>query len=299
MTPFRPARPPAGRLARLGVILDADDRAPTLAALCDRAGIDIAWLADRVRLVEPGGGGATAVGAQRLVEPLERAGLGLFIDDDVEIDAFDASPAFAALVAAGRLEVAWRGGRTTGPPPVGSVRARRSVTLDDLAGIASALAVADDLVLPAWRFPDLETAADEVRAEALEAGRDPAELGVAAIVPVSIGRTRAEADARVAADPVFEIVGAPAQIGIFGTLEECQDRVIALAHAGITDLRCIIPATLDVHDVIAQLTSITVGTTDVLIPGSLRSASPPPPDGWGGRGPEPARPSISGGSRRR
>ena len=35
--------------------------------------------------------------------------------------------------------------------------------------------------------------------------------------------------------------------------------MIALAHAGITDLRCIVPATLDVHDVIAQLTAITVG----------------------------------------
>ncbi len=106
-------------------------------------------------------------------------------------------------------------------------------------------------------------------------------------------------EARVVADPVFGRMGHPAENGIFGTLEACQDRVIALAHAGITDLRCVVPATHDAHDVIAQLTSITVGTTDVLIPGSLRSPSPPPPDGWGGRSPVSDRSRISGGSRRR
>jgi alkanesulfonate monooxygenase SsuD/methylene tetrahydromethanopterin reductase-like flavin-dependent oxidoreductase (luciferase family) len=298
MTPFRPVRAPAGRLARLGVILDPDDRAPTLAALLDRAGIDIAWLADRAGLAGDAGC-VSAADAERLVGALQRAALGLFVDDPADVDALDRSSSFASLVHAGRFDATWRAGRATSMRASDAPRARRGMILDDLAGVTDALRVADDVVLPAWRFPDLETTADEVRAEALEAGRDPTDLGVAAIVPVSIGRTRAEAEARVAADPVFARVGDPAEIGIFGTLEECQDRVIALAHAGIADLRCIIPTTLDVHDVIAQLTAITLGTTDVLIPGSLRSASPPPPDGWGGRGPAPARPSISGGSRRR
>jgi alkanesulfonate monooxygenase SsuD/methylene tetrahydromethanopterin reductase-like flavin-dependent oxidoreductase (luciferase family) len=266
--------------------------------LCDRAGINIAWLADRAGLADRRGG-ASAADAERLVEVLERAALGLFIDDRSDLDALDRSSPFASLVLTGRFDATWHAGRTAVAPMPDIPRTRRGVILDDLADVTGALGLADDVVLPAWRFPDLETAADEVRAEALEAGRDPSDLGVAAIVPVSIGRTRAEAEARVAADPVFAVVGDPAEIGIFGTLEECQDRVIALAHAGIADLRCIIPATLDVHDVIAQLTAITMGTTDVLIPGSLRSASPPPPDGWGGRGPAPARPSISGGSRRR
>ncbi len=138
-----------------------------------------------------------------------------------------------------------------------------------------------------------------MRAESADAGRDPATLGVAALVPVSIGRTEAEASARADADPVFRAIGHPREVGIFGTLEECQDRVIALAHAGIADLRCILPGTPDVHDVIAQLTSMTIGTVEVLIPGSLRSAAPPPPDGWGGRPDVPPRPRVSGGSRRR
>lgn len=100
-------------------------------------------------------------------------------------------------------------------------------------------------------------------------------------------------------DPDFIRFGHPAEIGIFGTLEECQDRVIALAHAGITDLRCVVPATPDVHDVIAQLTSMTIGTVDVLVPGSLRSPAPPPPEGWGGRPDRPLAPRVSAGSRRR
>jgi alkanesulfonate monooxygenase SsuD/methylene tetrahydromethanopterin reductase-like flavin-dependent oxidoreductase (luciferase family) len=165
--------------------------------------------------------------------------------------------------------------------------------------VAGAFASCDDICLAAWRFPDLETTADEVRAEAAEAGRDPATLGVAALLPVSIGRTRAEADARVAIDPLLGRLGHPAETGIFGTLEECQDRVIALAHAGISDLRCVLPATSDVHDVLAQLTAMTVGTTEVLVPGSLRSPAPPPPDGWGGRADLPTRPQVSAGSRRR
>ena len=165
--------------------------------------------------------------------------------------------------------------------------------------LVSLLGVADDIVLSAWHTPDLETAADEARAAAMDADRDPASLGVAALVPVSVGRTDAEAAARAQMDPDFARFGHPAEIGIFGTLEECQDRVIALAHAGITDLRCVLPATPDVHDVIAQLTAMTIGTVDVLVPGSLRSPAPPPPDGWGGRPDRPPSPQVSAGSRRR
>jgi hypothetical protein len=176
---------------------------------------------------------------------------------------------------------------------------RLSAAVRDIADLRSLVEVVDDVILPAWRIPDLETAADEARAEAAEAGRDPASLGVAALLPVSIGRTSAEASARADRDPLFARLGHPSEIGIFGTLEDCQDRVIALAHAGVTDLRCILPGSPDVPDVIAQLTAMTLGTTDVLVPGSLRSPAPPPPVGWGGRPDVPPKPGVSGGSRRR
>ena len=57
----------------------------------------------------------------------------------------------------------------------------------------------------------------------------------------------------------------------------------ALAHAGVTDLRCVLPNAPDVHDVIAQVTAMTVGTVEKLAPGAPRSPAPPPPEGWGGR----------------
>ncbi len=64
---------------------------------------------------------------------------------------------------------------------------------------------------------------------------------------------------------------------------------IALAHAGVTDLRCVLPGAPDIHDVIAQATAMTVGTVAKLRPGAPRSPAPPPPEGWGGRSRFPGR----------
>jgi alkanesulfonate monooxygenase SsuD/methylene tetrahydromethanopterin reductase-like flavin-dependent oxidoreductase (luciferase family) len=133
--------------------------------------------------------------------------------------------------------------------------------------------------------------ASALRAAFGRAGRDPASLGVAVRLPVSIGRTVAEATARWDAEPAFAALGPPARAGVFGTLEQCHERVIALAHAGVTDLRCVLPNAPDVHDVIAQATAMTVGTVAKLVPGAPRSEPPPPPEGWGGRSrfPRPPR----------
>ncbi len=212
-----------------------------------------------------------------------------------------------ALGPAARLEVALLGAAGNGTMPretrdtlaAAGMRVRLSALARSPGDLGAILRVVDDVVLSAWHSQDLETAADEARAAAVEAGRDPASLGVAALLPVSVGRTVAEAYARAEMDPAFTRFGHPSDIGIFGTLEECQDRVIALAHAGITDLRCVLPATPDIQDVIAQLTAIAMGTTDVLVPGSLRSPSPPPPEGWGGRPHRPPSSQTSSGSRRR
>jgi alkanesulfonate monooxygenase SsuD/methylene tetrahydromethanopterin reductase-like flavin-dependent oxidoreductase (luciferase family) len=258
-----------------------------VARFCDLAGIDIVWVATADGGVAPD----SWIAAEALTASVRRARVG------VVADGSDGPPGTAvaevAFADASAIDHATSVREQRDPAP------RISVAIDDEAQIEPLLAIADDIVLPAWAFDDLETAADEIRAEAAESGRDPATLGVAVTIPVSIGRTGAEAAARADMDPAFVGLGHPRDIGIFGTLEECQDRVIALAHAGVTDLRCTLPAVSDVHDVIAQLTAMTVGTTDVLIPGSLRSPAPPPPAGWGGRPDTPPRQGVSGGSRRR
>jgi alkanesulfonate monooxygenase SsuD/methylene tetrahydromethanopterin reductase-like flavin-dependent oxidoreductase (luciferase family) len=289
MRQFDPTRPPTGRLARLGVVIDPSrPDHQGVARFCDLAGIDIVWLAG----ADGGAASERWTAAEALAGSLRRARVGVVdTGSDGPPGTAVTEVAFEDASRADDLVAAVREQRDPAP--------RISVAIDDEAQIGSLLAIADDIVLPAWSFEDLETAADEIRAEAVERGRDPATLGVAVMIPVSIGRTGAEAAARADMDHAFVVRGHPRDIGIFGTLEECQDRVIALAHAGVTDLRCTLPAVPDIHDVIAQLTAMTIGTTDVLIPGSLRSPAPPPPEGWGGRPDTPPRQGVSGGSRRR
>jgi len=143
--------------------------------------------------------------------------------------------------------------------------------------------VADDVVIPSAAVRDVEAAVAAVRQACEMAERDPRSLGIALEAPVSIGRTHAEAVARAKAEPSFLLTGPSSEVGIFGTLEECQERVIELAHAGVTDLRCVLPNSPDVHDVIAQLTAVAVGSPDVLMPGAPKSKAPDPPETWGGR----------------
>jgi hypothetical protein len=300
-----PTPAPPGRLARLGVVLDLDepvDRVRGLAILCDRAGIDAVWLAARAGIDDPARWVDPTTAAVVVATALQRARLGMMLPLDAASSGIAPGGPYAPAAA---QELALAAAVIPGAVQAGAVaiddgpRPRISAVLDDIGQLAQLIDVVDDVVLPGWRFADLETVADEVRAEVAEAGRDPATLGVAALVTVSIGRTEAEARARADADAVFAQLGHPAEHGIFGTLEECQDRVIALAHAGITDLRCVLPASLDLHDVIAQLTAVTIGTVDVLLPGALRSPAPAPPDGWGGRADVPPSVGVSGGSKRR
>lgn len=297
----------------MGVVLDGRTAAaavPSLARMCERAGIEIVWIADPVDGTALSGEMDALPVAARLLGILSTAAVGAMIDNrrDVAdvVALLDArlkqDPPIGPRLELGLVDGAGgaQGVRDARDRlAVLGIQVRLSAIAESSGQLAPLLGVADDIVLSAWDTSDLETAADEARAAAAEAGRDPASLGVAALVPVSVGRTDAEAAARAQMDPDFARFGHPADIGIFGTLEECQDRVIALAHAGITDLRCVLPATPDVHDVIAQLTAITIGTVDVLVPGSLRSPAPPPPDGWGGRPDRPPSLRVSAGSRRR
>ena len=152
--------------------------------------------------------------------------------------------------------------------------------------IAALLPFADDLVLPPAPLAATLAAAAAVRQAAASAGRAAATVAVAARLPVSVGRTVAEAQARWDAEPAFAAFGVStgaADHGLYGTLEQCHDRVVALAHAGVSDLRCLLPNAIDVHDVIAQLTAMTIGTVERSVPGAPRTRVPSPPPGWGGR----------------
>lgn len=99
---------------------------------------------------------------------------------------------------------------------------------------------------------------------------------------VSIGRTPAEAEARIELDPTLAEIADPRTGGLFGTLADCQARVVELAHAGVVDLRCVLPDVADVHDLVAQLTAAVVGDPATHRPDAPRTPDPEPPP-WAGR----------------
>jgi alkanesulfonate monooxygenase SsuD/methylene tetrahydromethanopterin reductase-like flavin-dependent oxidoreductase (luciferase family) len=302
MLTFRPTLAPPGRLARLGIVLDTRNPPPRLrelARMCDRAGVDALWIVER----EDGWPRLEAWTAL-VVTGLEaaRARLGALLEVTRRRAALVAHMTTTLDAAVdGRLEIGLRSraghpAGTSGSWPrleeyAATVRAQStggagppiSIEVADARAMEAAIRVADDVVLPAGPAASVNGVIAQARAACVAAGRDPGSLGIAVELPVSIGRTSAEAGARASAEPLFDEVGHPARVGLFGTLQQCQDRVIELAHLGVTDLRCVLPNTPDVHDVIAQLTAVVVGSLDVLDPSAPRSRPPDPPETWGGR----------------
>ena len=286
MRTFQPTRAPRARLARLGVILDSRDQIARLgevARMCDRAGIDALWVSERApHTDDPASSQGDALDA--VAANTTRLRVGLMMSSDSRTDGDSAATLRRAAAITRRLEIAV-------PVDLVDDRIRElvpegvplSVETPNLAAMDIAARVGDDAVLSATSVADLETVTAQLRTCCERADRDPDTLGIALEVPVSIGRTRAEAEARSDGEVLFDVVGSPADVGVFGTLEECQERVIAFAHAGVTDLRCYLPNNPDIHDVIAQLTAITIGTIEVLTPGAPRSRDPDPPQTWGGR----------------
>jgi alkanesulfonate monooxygenase SsuD/methylene tetrahydromethanopterin reductase-like flavin-dependent oxidoreductase (luciferase family) len=315
MVAFRPTLPPPGRLVRLGVVLDARNPAERLtevARMCDRAGIGAVWGDDSAQPGQPPPRLEALTVLAALAPATARVRLGAML-----LAARRPAPLLAAMagtlaaLTGGRVEVsvlgvpdAWLRSYTdefrealeqpegSGEPRGGAPVGRDGLTVGvevgdperlDPGQVAWLAGVADDLLLTAADVERVAECARQVRAACELAGREPGTLGIAARLPVSVGRTVAEARARWDAEPAFAALGPPERAGVFGTLEQCHERVISLAHAGVTDLRCVLPNAADVHDVIAQVTAMSIGTVDKLAPGAPRSPAPPPPEGWGGR----------------
>jgi hypothetical protein len=148
----------------------------------------------------------------------------------------------------------------------GAVEARRLARMAAAAGVD---------VLWCEREDDRAALAGDVNIPVLV--RPPVDEPWARTLPVSIGRTTAEAHARRALDPDFGGWGDPMEKGLFGALEDCQGQVARLVQAGVVDLRCVLPDTHDVHDVMAQLTAVAIGDPETHDPGRARSPDPEPP----------------------
>ena len=84
-------------------------------------------------------------------------------------------------------------------------------------------------------------------------------------VPISVGRTTSEAVARADLEPRFAGDRHPRDVGVFGTFEQAQDQVLALARAGADGLLLDVPFASDVADVLAQIRALVVGATPELL----------------------------------
>ena len=296
MRPFQPTIAPPGRLIRLGVFLDrrnSASRLQELARMCERAGIDALWVSDEPELLDGearlDAWSALAIAGDETSSVRVGAQVSTGIGSATELATLAGS---LDPSTRGRLELTLRGDGTV--PIAEYVRVLRehlpepqpriSIEAISEGDVLAAVDLADDVLIQAASAAGVQSSVELVVRTREVAGRPATSLGIALDVPVSIGRTEAEAQARADTEPLFSTRGGhPAEVGIFGTLEQCQERVIRLAHDGVTELRCRLPNTPDVHDVIAQLTAMVVGSMDVLTPGAARSPDPEPPAGWGGR----------------
>ncbi|HEY7705014.1 MAG TPA: LLM class flavin-dependent oxidoreductase [Acidimicrobiia bacterium] len=143
-----------------------------------------------------------------------------------------------------------------------------------------AVELADNILLPAQPVAGVASQVRDAARACEDRNREPASLGIAVELPVSVGRTDGESDVRVEIDDLLSQMDTKS-MGMHGTLERCQEIVIELAHLGVAEVRCILPNVGDIDDVIAQLSATNVGTKEVLRPGMARSVAPAPPTGWG------------------
>lgn len=257
-----------------------------VARLVARLGLAGVWLRQPWPGPDPAGLASPAALLAQLAEDAGRCPAGLVLDTDAvgeegtQILAALAHSPGPRLALAGSAAGLARGRALLGarPAPAASQLGWPGPGMGGTAGAGQAGAQASGaLFVPFAPGRDLGRA---VAAAAVAAGTRP----VWAEVAVSVGRTTAEAQARADREELFRVVGHPADGGLFGTLEECQDSAARLAHAGATELICYLPQSSDLPDVLAQLRAIAIGA-QVLRPGEPPSSPPAPPVGWGGRRP--------------
>jgi hypothetical protein len=227
-------------------------------------------------------------GAHVPLLPLQRAGWGIAWMDEVAAETAGLPvglvvPPGARLPTSGAAEV-WLRGDHSAAGVAGAVSRLRalevplpiSVDVLDRAGLEPAHRLGVTPVLGPAPLGELLALAAAAAAANASAG------GLAVLLPISVGRTDAEARARLHRDPWLAALDGSGSV-LVGTLEACQDAVVSLAHAGVTDLRLRPAVTPDLPDVLAQLSALGRSPLDRLRPGAPRSPAPPAPADWGGR----------------
>lgn len=240
-------------LLGLGLQLRADSDAARrrhVAMLASRLGYESVWF-------PAGSGGA---GDQDILDEVDA----LLGADVVRVGAVftgpaDDAPAWAAAVAKDRLglliDVPGAAAADCAAALGGAGEWRRRGHVRDALDPAAAGVVLSS----ANRAETALLAADARRAR--PAGGTGPRIGVA--LGVSIGRTMSEARARAERDPHLAGTGV-AEAGLFGTFEQVQEQVLALAAAGADWIRANFADEHDIADLLAQLRAALVGPAVVL-----------------------------------
>jgi hypothetical protein len=238
----RPASPDA--LLHLEVFLAADqpaERQDQLAVLAGRLGYRAIWLETEARSADP-----QRVAALRALSGVAAVGL-----------SFSSLPA-AALVAALPVAV---------PIEIPAPGTARQALIDAVGGVSAwsqrvrVCGAVDDEAAGV-----VVSASDRagLLAAIATAAAPPRVQSVVAAVTVSIGRTASEAAARASRDPRLACGRHPRLAGLFGTLDDAQEQVLALAAAGADTVLATLPDDVDVADLLAQLRSAVAGPTPLL-----------------------------------
>jgi hypothetical protein len=238
----QPASPDA--LLALEIFLAADQlpaRQDQLAVLAGRLGYRAIWLETPNRAADP-----RRISALRALAGDAAIGLSFSALPDAAVVAALPAGVLLELPAPGSTRDALIA--AVGGVEAWSARARVRGHLDaEAAGVVIAASDRGSLL-----------------ASVAAAAAAPRSRSVVAAVTVSIGRTASEAAARASRDPHLAGDSHPRHAGIFGTLDDAQDQVLALAGAGADTLLATLPDDVDVADLLAQLRSAVAGPTPLL-----------------------------------
>jgi len=195
----------------------------------------------------------------------------------------DSLPPMPVLAARAGWQALWVPAGAAWPGNVGAAGMRIGWILEQ--GEVSALAPISDVWIrdgPPMSVVDAvaSIAPHHVSVDAPDAGA-AAVIRSAGAMPV-FGPAPLQAHARLSSDPGLQ-AEAEAAPCLVGTLEDCQQTVAALYAAGMRELRLRLPATPDIPDVIAQMSTLRGEALRGLDAGSPRSPAPAAPTSWGGR----------------
>jgi hypothetical protein len=183
---------------------------------------------------------------------------------DVTRDDAGTGPLLVDLPAAALTDLKAAVVEAVGGPPAYHHRVLLRQAVEDGYPVTPDLDAAGQVLVGVDRAV-VATSVAETRDARAAAGKGAAEFTIVVDLTVAIGRTMREAEVRAERDPLLAGERHPRSAGLFGTLENAQEQVLAYARAGADRLRATLADEHDVADLLAQFRSLAVGPLPFLL----------------------------------